>query len=181
MLSPISPTSSAFVISAATESSTITSSAFERISVSQIRSASSPLFGCDTSKSSSFTPSFRAYSGSSACSTSMNAASPPRFCACAITVSVSVVLPDDSGPKTSTIRPRGNPPQPSARSISRFPVGITSMSIFRLSPNRMIEPSPKSFWICCKALSRFLARAAAIRSSPEGVGVADLAGMGSGR
>src|SRR5437870_8432046 len=56
----------------------------------------------------------------------MNAARPPRFCACAITVRVSVVLPEDSGPKTSTTRPRGNPPTPSARSIKMFPVGITS-------------------------------------------------------
>ena len=54
---PISPSSSALGTSAATESMTITSSALERASVSQIDSASSPLSGCDTSKSSRFTPS----------------------------------------------------------------------------------------------------------------------------
>ena len=57
VVSPISPSSSAFVTSAATESSTITSSAFERTSVSQMRSASSPELGCETSRSSRFTPS----------------------------------------------------------------------------------------------------------------------------
>ncbi len=57
---PISPSSSALGTSAATESMTITSSALERASVSQIVSASSPLSGCDTSKSSRFTPSFLA-------------------------------------------------------------------------------------------------------------------------
>ena len=41
--------------------------------------------GWETSRSSRFTPSFFAYCGSSACSTSMNAASPPRFCAWAMT------------------------------------------------------------------------------------------------
>ena len=70
----------------------MTSSAFERTSVSQMRSASSPELGCETSRSSRFTPSLRAYCGSSACSTSMNAARPPRFCAWAMTVSVSVVF-----------------------------------------------------------------------------------------
>ena len=44
------------------------------------------------------TPSFLAYSGSSACSASMKAAMPPFFCAFAIACSVRVVLPDDSGP-----------------------------------------------------------------------------------
>jgi len=57
---PISPSSSAFGTSAATESITITSSAFERASVSQMVNASSPLSGCDTSRSSRFTPSFLA-------------------------------------------------------------------------------------------------------------------------
>ena len=50
--SPISPSSSCLVTSAATESSTMTSSAFERTSVSQMRSASSPSCGCETSRSS---------------------------------------------------------------------------------------------------------------------------------
>ena len=140
--SPISPSSSALVTRAATESSTITSSELDRMSVSQMRSASSPELGCETSKSSRSTPSLRAYCGSSACSTSIKAARPPRLCACAITVSVSVVFPDPSGPKTSTTLPRGNPPTPSARSIRMLPVGITSMSTILSSPRRMIAPSP---------------------------------------
>ena len=36
----------------------------------------------------------------------------------------TVVLPDDSGPKISVIRPRGMPPTPSARSSAIEPVGI---------------------------------------------------------
>ena len=52
-------------------------------------------------------------------------ASPPSFCASAITCSAMVVLPDDSGPKTSTTRPRGMPPTPSAASIEIDPVEIT--------------------------------------------------------
>ncbi len=44
------------------------------------------------------TPSFFAYSGSSACSASMNAAMPPARCALAMACSVSVVFPEDSGP-----------------------------------------------------------------------------------
>ena len=63
VVSPISPSSSALVTRAATESSTITSSALERTSVSQMRSASSPEEGCETSRSSTFTPSRLAYSG----------------------------------------------------------------------------------------------------------------------
>ena len=54
----------------------------------------------------------------------MNAAMPPRFCASAMTCWQTVVLPDDSGPKISVIRPRGMPPTPSARSSAIEPVGI---------------------------------------------------------
>ena len=39
---------------------------------------------------------------------------PPVFCASATTCSAIVVLPDDSGPKISKMRPRGKPPMPSA-------------------------------------------------------------------
>ena len=60
--------------------------------------ASSPESGCETSKSSRLTPTTRAYFGSSACSTSMNAARPPRFWASAMTLKQKVVLPEDSGP-----------------------------------------------------------------------------------
>ena len=52
----------------------------------------------------------------------------------------------------------GKPPTPSARSMSRLPVGITSTSTRWLSPMRRIEPSPYSFLISLMALSRFLRR-----------------------
>ena len=97
-LSPMLPSISACGVSAATESTTITSSAPDFASCSQIVSASSPEFGWATMRLSRSTPIFFAYVGSSACSASMNAAVPPAFCAFATTCSVSVVLPDDSCP-----------------------------------------------------------------------------------
>ena len=96
--SPISPSISALGVSAATESTTITSTAPERTSMSAISSACSPVSGCEISRSSIFTPSLAAYCGSSAFSASMKAAVPPIFCTSATTCSVSVVLPEDSGP-----------------------------------------------------------------------------------
>ena len=96
--SPISPSISARGTSAATESITTTSTEPERTSMSAISRACSPLSGWEMISSSTFTPSLTAYCGSSACSASMKAAEPPSFCICAITDSVSVVLPDDSGP-----------------------------------------------------------------------------------
>ena len=59
-LSPISPSISARGTSAATESITSTSIAFERTSVSTISSACSPVSGCETISSSISTPSFLA-------------------------------------------------------------------------------------------------------------------------
>ncbi len=56
----------------------------------------------------------------------MKAATPPRFWASAMTCWQTVVLPDDSGPKISVIRPRGMPPTPSARSRAIEPVGMKS-------------------------------------------------------
>ena len=56
-LSPMSPSISAFGTSAATESTTTTSTAPLRTSVSQISSACSPVSGCETSNSSTLTPS----------------------------------------------------------------------------------------------------------------------------
>ena len=97
-LSPISPSISARGTSAATESMTMTSIAPERMSASAISSACSPVSGCDTSRESTSTPRARAYTGSSACSTSMNAALPPFFCPSAMQCSASVVLPELSGP-----------------------------------------------------------------------------------
>ena len=49
---------------------------------------------------------------------------PPFFCASAMTCSASVVLPELSGPKISTMRPRGRPPMPSAISRPSEPVEI---------------------------------------------------------
>ncbi len=59
-VSPISPSSSALGTSAATESTTITSIAPERTSVSAISSACSPVSGWLISRSSRLTPSFLA-------------------------------------------------------------------------------------------------------------------------
>ena len=84
-VSPISPSISAFGVSAATESTATTSSAPDRTSSSQISSACSPVSGWDTSRSSMFTPIRFAYCGSIACSASMNAQMPPRRWASAIT------------------------------------------------------------------------------------------------
>ena len=58
---------------------TITSIAPERTSASAISKACSPVSGWDTKRESISTPSALAYTGSSACSTSINAASPPAF------------------------------------------------------------------------------------------------------
>ncbi len=69
-----------------------------------------------------FTPILRAQEGSRACSASMNAATPFSFWAWAATVKARVVLPLDSGPKISTMRPRGMPLPPSARSSESEPV-----------------------------------------------------------
>ena len=92
-LSPISPSISARGTSAATESMTMMSSAPERISMSAISSACSPVSGWETSSASVSTPSCLAYSGSSACSASMNAAMPPAAWALATACSATVVLP----------------------------------------------------------------------------------------
>src|SRR6266540_4213212 len=69
-LSPISPSISALGTSAATESMATRSTAPERTRISTISSACSPVSGWDTSRLSTSTPSFLAYSTSSACSRS---------------------------------------------------------------------------------------------------------------
>ena len=97
-LSPISPSISARGTSAATESITMMSSAPERMSMSAISSACSPESGWETSSASVSTPSRWAYSGSSACSASMNATMPPARWALATACRATVVLPEDSGP-----------------------------------------------------------------------------------
>ncbi len=67
---------------------------------------------------------------------------PPLFCALAIACRVSVVLPDDSGPKISTTRPRGMPPIPKAISRAIDPVGITSIGVAVRSLIFITEPLP---------------------------------------
>ncbi len=58
--SPISPSISALGVSAATESTTIRSTAPERVSISTMSSACSPLSGCETRSRSVSTPMARA-------------------------------------------------------------------------------------------------------------------------
>src|SRR6266511_1697509 len=77
----------------------------------------------------------------------MKATTPPRCWASARTCWQSVVLPDDSGPKISVIRPRGMPPTPRARSSAIDPVGIESTDCRSADPSFMIEPRPNCFSI----------------------------------
>src|ERR1700679_1280309 len=68
--------------------------------------------------------------------------------------SVMVVLPEDSGPKISTTRPRGTPPTPNAASKEIEPVLMVEIgTIASLLPRRMIEPLPNCFSICESARS----------------------------
>src|SRR5689334_664987 len=79
---------------------------------------------------------------------------PPLFCASAMTCRAMVVLPEDSGPKISTTRPRGKPPTPRAASKEMAPVEITEIgTIASLLPRRMIDPLPNCFSICDNARS----------------------------
>ena len=66
----------------------------------------------------------------------MNAAMPPAFWAWATTCRASVVLPLDSGPKISMMRPRGNPWPPRAMSSDRLPVGMPSIGSSRSPAQR---------------------------------------------
>src|SRR6267143_224228 len=157
--SPMSPSISALGTSAATESITTTSTAPERTRISVISSPCSPVSGWETSRLSMSTPSFLAYSTSSACSASMYAAAPPRRWAFATRCSASVVLPLDSGPKISVTRPRGMPPIPMAASRLIAPVGMTSTRTRGESaPIRMMAPFPQVFSICVMARLRAFLR-----------------------
>src|SRR5438128_3169691 len=157
--SPMSPSISAFGTRAATESTTTTSTAPDRTRISVISSPCSPVSGWETSRLSMSTPSFFAYSTSSACSASMYAAAPPRRWAFATTCSASVVLPLDSGPKISVTRPRGMPPIPIAASRLIAPVGMTSTRTRGESaPIRMMAPLPQVFSICVMARLRAFLR-----------------------
>ena len=75
------------------------------------------------------------------------------FCTSAKICRATVVLPEDSGPKISTIRPRGTPPIPSAKSKESEPVCTACTSICLFSPNFIIEPAPKSRSICFIAVA----------------------------
>src|SRR5438128_5823519 len=92
----------------------------------------------------------------------MNAAVPPAFCASAITCSAMVVLPDDSGPKISTTRPRGNPPTPSALSSEIEPLEITDTGRTVFDPSRRIVPLPNCFSIWTSAWSIVLRRSCSV-------------------
>ena len=139
----MSPSISAFGVSAATESTTIISTALDLTNISVISRACSPVSGCETRSSSTSTPNFSAYLGSNACSASTNAAVPPAFWASAITCNVSVVLPEDSGPYISTTLPLGRPPIPRATSRPIEPVEIDSKYLeASLSPSLITEPFP---------------------------------------
>src|SRR5438477_5353526 len=71
----------------------------------------------------------------------------------------TVVLPEPSGPKTSTILPRGMPPTPSAMSRASEPVGVTVMPCpAGCSPSFMTAPLPNCFSICERVTSSILSR-----------------------
>ena len=72
-----------------------------------------------------------------------------------------VDLPDDSGPKISTTRPRGTPPTPRAMSRAKAPVEIASIPMVSFSPMRITEPAPNCLSICPRAASSALARSPA--------------------
>ncbi|MPM25330.1 hypothetical protein SDC9_71821 [bioreactor metagenome] len=143
----MSPSISALGTRAATESTTITSTAPLLTKASAISSPCSPVSGWDIIKSSIETPSFLAYPGSRACSASMNAAMPPLFCDSATICNATVVLPDDSGPNISMILPLGTPPIPVAMSRGSAPVGMDSIFNLAFSPSFIIEPFPNCFSI----------------------------------
>src|SRR5512140_2413179 len=91
----------------------------------------------------------------------MKAATPPRRWASAMMCWQTVVLPEDSGPKISVIRPRGIPPTPSARSRAIEPVEMTSTAWRSFEPSFMIEPRPN-----CFSIARIAASTALVRSVP---------------
>src|SRR5690606_36976981 len=168
------PSISARGTNAATESTTTTSTAPLLTSSSTISSACSPVSGCDTSNSFTSTPNAAAYTGSSACSASTNAPTPPALCASATTCNANVVLPPDSGPYTSTIRPLGTPPTPNASSTDNEQVQITPRpsTCAGSAPNRMIAPLPNCLSIGETAVTRafllcwFMAAQPSVRPGP---------------
>src|SRR5690606_36710756 len=125
-------------------------------SSSTISSACSPVSGCDNSNSFTSTPNAAAYTESSACSASTNAATPPALCASATTCNDNVVLPPDSGPYTSTIRPLGAPPTLNLSSSAHARVLFTSIpgTCAGYAPKRWIASLPNWLSFTKAALSR---------------------------
>src|SRR5215212_1378318 len=101
----------------------------------------------------------------------MKAASPPAFWASAMICRARVVLPLDSGPKISTMRPRGTPPTPSARSRASAPVGIVATFWVSSSPMSMIEPftNCRSIWETAASMALLLSNAPSKRDHPYGL------------
>src|SRR5437870_12881167 len=98
----------------------------------------------------------------------MKAAVPPVFWASAIVCSMSVVFPDDSGPKISMTRPRGSPPVLSARSSPSEPDGMTGTSGgASVAPSFMMDPLPNCFsiWAIASSMARFFSSRSAIAFS----------------
>ena len=85
----------------------------------------------------------------------------------------SVVLPEDSGPKISTTRPRGMPRPPRARSSESAPVEMPGMILVGSSSSRMMEPVPKarSIWLTAWSSAYFLAGSLSATSETVLVGV----------
>src|SRR5712692_11956654 len=83
----------------------------------------------------------------------MKAAVPPTFCASAITCKARVVLPEDSGPKISTTRPRGKPPTPKALSREIEPLEMIDTGTTAFDPSRRMVPLPNCFSIWTSARS----------------------------
>src|SRR5215471_6390078 len=146
---------------------TMTSTPPERTSMSAISSACSPVSGWEISMSPTLTPSLPAYTGSRAFSASMYAATPPALWTCATTCRQSVVFPEASGPYTSTTRPLGSPPTPSAMSSPSEPVDTTDKSLCTwASPIFMIEPLPNCFSIWASAAASALLLLSSIEFIP---------------
>src|SRR5580658_4446695 len=85
----------------------------------------------------------------------MNAAAPPLRCASAMACRARVVLPLDSGPYTSTTRPRGIPPMPVARSSASDPVEMEATGSGSSSSLSVITaPLPNCFSTAASRLRR---------------------------
>src|ERR1044072_7410917 len=116
----------------------------------------------------------------------MKAQMPPFFCPSATQCSASVVLPEDSGPQISTIRPLGRPPTPSAMSSPSEPEEIVSISIERsFLPSFITEPLPncRSIWESAadSAFDLSMEEPSTIRRAGADMGSAPYGGIRSGQ